>query len=72
MFSLKVETEDSIKVNRECGTSKGNDAASPLTLRHLQGVFYVLFLSWVVGGAILLLELFTVRHKDCLVPVCRR
>lgn len=42
----------------------GTGAAPPLTLRHLQGVFYILGLAWVTGGAVLLLELFTRRQTQ--------
>lgn len=49
---------------RKSGTGVGNakdDTAPPLTLRHLQGIFYILALAWLAGGAVLGTEL--IKHR---------
>ncbi|XP_050734072.1 glutamate receptor ionotropic, kainate 4-like isoform X2 [Eriocheir sinensis] len=70
----KVETEEWIRINlgrRHRGGSGRDAAAPPLTLEHLQGVFYILVLAWVAGGAALLLELLTHRHQERLATMWR-
>ncbi|XP_050706165.1 uncharacterized protein LOC126991447 [Eriocheir sinensis] len=47
----------------EAQDSERDSAAWPLSLQHLQGVFYILGLAWAAGGAVLLGELLTHRHK---------
>lgn len=42
----------------------GDGAAPPLTMRHLQGVFFILGLAWVAGGGVLGLELLTHRRAQ--------
>lgn len=63
-FFLKVETEwiSSNVVGIHRGGSDRDTASTPLTLKHLQGIFYILALAWVAGGAVLVLELLAHRH----------
>ena len=46
------------------GGSDGREGGltPPLTMKHLQGAFYILVLAWLTGGTTLLLELFTHRQ----------
>ncbi|MPC54971.1 hypothetical protein E2C01_048901 [Portunus trituberculatus] len=59
---FEVEFAEWVKdnVDKKDWSGGGREGPSPsLAMRHLQGVFYILVVSWIVSGIILLFELFT-------------
>ncbi|XP_063867358.1 uncharacterized protein LOC135104184 [Scylla paramamosain] len=64
---FEVEFAEWVKdnVNKKVRRGDGREGPAPsLTMRHLQGVFYILGVAWIVSGAVLLLELFT-QYQCC-------
>ena len=65
-LSFEVEFAEWVKDNVERKRRRGSGSegpAPPLTLQHLQGVFYILGLAWVASGTVLLIELFVHRQQ---------
>lgn len=62
LFFPKVEfaawVTDNVDSSKRLDPSeRENNSAQSLSLQHLQGVFYIMGIAWLLGGVVLMLEL---------------